>query len=912
MIQGRWSGGARAPAAPGSAARVRWILIAVGVATLVRLMLLRLPRLWYDEATTGLLGLAVLKGELPIYFFGQPFMGALDGYLAAPVYWLFGVSARTLELVTVLLALAGVALTVRLAHDAFGSRAALFTVILLAIPPNFALFWSHEARGHYPLTTVLGTLALLLALRAPVAPPGRATFLFALLGGTLGLVFWTNFLSLVYFPAVTVLLLRGGLRPLVPRLLAALPPFALGSLPHWLYGVPHGTALPPPGPRVGIQTVLTHLGFFGDPAWPIVAGVPQSLRGSLVGAGLALALGALYLAAAISALRAVRRVAAPAGATALALVVLACTNVGIAVATQYGRGLNDHDPHYLLPLYTALPPLLGRFLAVLPDPRRAFALTMAILLVHAAGALDGSFRNLRPSVAAAERAELAAQLSTIEILERDGLRRLYAPDVATRTLTFLSAGRVIFSNHYDEVRPSYARAVDGATRVAWWMPHAAPVLEANLAALGVRFRFRPVSALGAVYDGFVLTAPPVREVAPTPLRVTASEGAAPGRMTDRVAETLWGTRRRQRGGEWILVDLGGVVPLALIRWLPGTYEEMPRGLRLEVSSDEVAWHTLVDLPEYVGLYWSGGRPMARVRSNRVELRVAPTPARYLRITQTGQGPFSWTIRELYVYAAVSGEPRPPVEADGAALAQAVGAAGVRHLYADHGWASRVAVADPTIRVPPADLNLNDYGFKGPAPMPVPAFRWEPGTGVLLESPDAEGFAAAAHAGGIAFERRALDGLTLFVHVPARPALPIGTLAVTASRREDGAHLAIDGDLATRWATAAPRAAGDWFRVDLTAPRSIRGMRLAATNPLDLPSELGVEGSLDGVRWQPLDASVRLERRHAWSGFGLLPGGATAVLIDFPPTTVSALRVVLQAGSPRSDWSISELTVYGGE
>ncbi len=383
-------------------------------------------------------------------------------------------------------------------------------------------------------------------------------------------------------------------------------------------------------------------------------------------------------------------------------------------------------------------------------------------------------------------------------------------------------------------------------------------------------------------------------------------------MTDRVAETLWGTRRRQRGGEWILVDLGGVVPLALIRWLPGTYEEMPRGLRVEVSSDEVAWHTLVDLPEYVGLYWSAGRPMARVRSNRVELRVAPTPARYLRITQTGQGPFSWTIRELYVYAAVSGEPRPPVEADGAALAQAVGAAGVRHLYADHGWASRVAVADPTIRVPPADLNLDDYGFKGPAPMPVPAFRWEPGTGVLLESPDAEGFAAAAHAGGIAFERRALDGLTLFVHVPARPALPIGTLAVTASRHEDRARLAIDGDLATRWATAAPRAAGDWFRVDLTAPRPIRGMRLAATNPLDLPSELGVEGSLDGVRWQPLDASVRLERRHAWSGFGLLPGGATAVLIDFPPTTVSALRVVLQAGSPRSDWSISELTVYGGE
>src|SRR5262245_14419151 len=166
------------------------------IAVLVRLLLLRFPRVWYDEATSGLLGLAVLKGDLPIYFFGQSFMGALDGYLAAPVFWLLGVSARTLELVPLLLALVGVGLTVRLAYDAFGPRAALFTAILLAVPSDFLLFWSHEARNHYPLTLVLGTLALLLALRAPAAHGGRATLLFVLLGGILGLGFWTNFLSL--------------------------------------------------------------------------------------------------------------------------------------------------------------------------------------------------------------------------------------------------------------------------------------------------------------------------------------------------------------------------------------------------------------------------------------------------------------------------------------------------------------------------------------------------------------------------------------------------------------------------------------------------------------------------------------------------------------------------------------------
>ncbi len=911
-------GGANPPAAPESGTASRGLLIALGVGVIVRLLLLRLPRLWYDEATSGLLGLSVLRGELPVYFFGQPFMGALDGYLAAPLFWLLGVSARTLELVPVLLALASVGLTVRLAHDAFGPRAGLFTAVLLAVPPDFLLFWSHEARNHYPLTILLGTLALLLALRAPAARGGRATVLFALLGGILGLAFWTNFLSLVYFPAVALLLLRRGLRPLVPRVLAALPAFALGSLPHWLYGVPHGTAMPPPGRPVGLETVLAHLRFFGRTAWPIVAGVPQSLRDAALGVGLALVLGALYLVAALAALRAVRRAAAPAGAAGLALVALACTNVGIAVVTQYGRGLDDNDPHYLLPLYTALPPLLGWFLGGLSDRRRARVLTTALVLLNALGALDGSFGSFHPAIAAAERAGLAAQLATVEGLERAGLHRLYDSDATGRVFTVLSAGRMIVSNPYEEIRPGFARAVDGAPVAAWWMPRRAPVLEAHFAALGLRFAFRRVSPLGGAYDGFALVAPPVREVAPRALRVTASDGSGDaGRMTDRIGATLWSTGHPQRGGEWIQVDLGAVVPVALVRWLPGTYQEVPRGLRLEGSLDGSAWRPLVDLPEYAGpLYASAGRPIQRVRSGRVELRVEPAPARHLRITQTGRGAFwAWTIRELYVYAATGGAPVPAVEADGAALARAVRAEGVRRLYADHGWASRVALADPAIRVLPANLQLDDYGFKGSAAMLLPPFRWEAGTGVLLESADAEAFAEAARAGGLAFAQRTLDGLALFVHVPAAPPGPLlaaSALGVTAARQPKRAGLAVDGDPATRWATAGPRAAGDWFRVDLPAARSLRGVRLSADNPADLPPELVVEGSRDGVRWERLAATLRPEHQYRWGGFGVLDDGAIALRLEFPPVTVRALRLVLPAGDPVFDWSINELAVYGGE
>ena len=101
-------------------------------------------------------------------------------------------------------------------------------------------------------------------------------------------------------------------------------------------------------------------------------------------------------------------------------------------------------------------------------------------------------------------------------------------------------------------------------------------------------------------------------------------------------------------------------------------------------------------------------------------------------------------------------------------------------------------------------------------------------------------------------------------------------------------------------------------MDLPAARSLRGVRLSADNPADLPPELVVEGSRDGVGWEPLAATRRPEHRYRWGGFGVLDDGALAVRLEFPPATVRALRLVLPAGDPVFDWSIGELAVYGGE
>ncbi|MGH7357985.1 MAG: hypothetical protein ACREJR_04115, partial [Candidatus Rokuibacteriota bacterium] len=139
------------------------VIGALAAGALLRLALLDIPRAWHDEATTGLMGLAVLRGQFPVYFFGQPFMGALDAYLAAPIYLVLGTSFVTLKLLPVLLSIVWAALAARLAWELGGARAAWWTAVLLAVPPDFLLYWTIQARTHYPLGLVLGTLGLLLA-----------------------------------------------------------------------------------------------------------------------------------------------------------------------------------------------------------------------------------------------------------------------------------------------------------------------------------------------------------------------------------------------------------------------------------------------------------------------------------------------------------------------------------------------------------------------------------------------------------------------------------------------------------------------------------------------------------------------------------------------------------------------------
>ncbi len=118
-------------------------------------------QMYADYAVCGLLGLAMLEGEFPLFFYGQDFMGSLDGLLAAPIYLIFGPSSLALHFWPPVLWLGIILVTWRMLARLFSPLGAWAGSFLLALPPAMLLCWAGQAQTHYPLALFLAALLML-------------------------------------------------------------------------------------------------------------------------------------------------------------------------------------------------------------------------------------------------------------------------------------------------------------------------------------------------------------------------------------------------------------------------------------------------------------------------------------------------------------------------------------------------------------------------------------------------------------------------------------------------------------------------------------------------------------------------------------------------------------------------------
>jgi hypothetical protein len=118
---------------------------------------------------------------------------------------------------------------------------------------------------------------------------------------------------------------------------------------------------------------------------------------------------------------------------------------------------------------------------------------------------------------------------------------------------------------------------------------------------------------------------------------------------DGDVRTCWSSRAPQTGRERVVLDLGDEVALGTLVLSLGPFvRNFPRGLRIELSSDEREWRRISQGGAAGATLLAG---LADPGTVRVRFPLGDARARFVRLRQLGSDPtFDWSIAEVEVFA----------------------------------------------------------------------------------------------------------------------------------------------------------------------------------------------------------------------------------------------------------------------
>jgi Dolichyl-phosphate-mannose-protein mannosyltransferase len=354
------------------------VVVAVGLALRLAVIGSPLGEIDGDEAIVGLMARHIaFLGEHPVFYWGQPYLGSLEAFSAAPLFRLFDSSTLLLKLVPTAYSLGFLVLSAVITRRLFGTGPALATAAYLALPPAMWAVWSTKARGGYAELLCLGQALLLVTLVLAQSPSRRLALLW---GSLAGLAFWTHQLAVVYLvPALIFLILarrRGeGRRWSAAEVGLACVGAVVGMAPLVVENLTDG--------------FLTLAALLQPSDLPLDR-VAQFLRFFRVGVPVLLGLGQPTTSAALLDQDWLQRPAGHLWVTALALLILAGVLLSYAPSLRrlLACGADQlSGPALLVMLAVVVPPMVAmtRFGFLVSEPRYALPLYSSVPLL--AGAL---------------------------------------------------------------------------------------------------------------------------------------------------------------------------------------------------------------------------------------------------------------------------------------------------------------------------------------------------------------------------------------------------------------------------------------------------------------------------------------------------------------------------------------------
>ncbi|MFN4897023.1 MAG: glycosyltransferase family 39 protein [Pseudomonadota bacterium] len=653
------------------------VLVCVLLGLLLRLDFMRATGFTIDgdEAIVGLMGRDILLGRgVPVFYYGQHYMGSLEAIMASASFAMFGVSPFSLQLVPLVWSLGLIVIGYLITRELAGRRAGLIAAALIAIPAPALLVWSSKARGGFIEVVVIGALALWIMVRWLRHHPERLLYPCAL-GFLLGVGWWVNN-QIIYFmlPIAIFSLLHGlsGSMRLVAReeshgstlnlwrgfgriASAGIVSFFIGSAPYWWYNIRFGF------PSAGMFTLASWEQFWGH-----VEGLSTTALPSIVGAQrfwqrlpvfpLSRYVALCLYVVPIIVLFVVRwrqsfelargridRV------RPLELLLLFCLSCCLVFAVS-SFGWLVQAPRYLLPLYIGLYPLIAVCCDWLWSRWRWLGITYLVALLSfqfAASYVGGRGISGEPVVFGGQRVA-RDHTELIQQLDQLGISRVRTNYWIGYRLAFETEERITFTllGEPTQARIPRYEETDPETRALLplvLVQSEVVVVKPALKRFGYQFREARAGEYSVLYD-LRSEFPPSEQIDLGTIvsEARASSGALPRQAIDGSVDTRWGSAAPQTPGQTFELEFATPRVIDGLRYSYGAwFNDRPVELKVEIEDQAGARTVVLSQRE-----WPGAMHLS-VREPGFTLRFAPTVARRVILTQLGRHPIlDWSIAEI--------------------------------------------------------------------------------------------------------------------------------------------------------------------------------------------------------------------------------------------------------------------------
>jgi 4-amino-4-deoxy-L-arabinose transferase-like glycosyltransferase len=474
-----------------------------------------------DEQTIWLMAKDILRGETPVFFYGQSFHGTLDAYLTAVFVHLLGSSLLSLRLGTFIVAVLFMFAVYLVGRRFGGERVGLLTLAAMVFPP---MFQATSHMPHYMLHAFSVPIILLVVHKVLYRQGSISPRQMTLLGFLSGLAWWENNASVHVLVVAWGMVLASDKRLFLRGAFwAAVLGFIGGSLPVWIHSTQAGWQSFQ-GSLATVHDIKMHATNLLANAGPVLLGWWPEVAWRWFSVPLYVAaLTWLTLRLGGDLLTSLFRLKPPRHPAGLLLAVLAVTLI-VNVISVYGSRLSDVDQKYLLSLYAIIPVAVGMFADRLSNWYRPAGAAFVGLLA-AVHIVQGAMGHEWLRREAWLNSDLVRpRIEGVEFLKSADIQHVYGDFFLGRGIAFASDEDVIAADPYEEGFVPYAKEVDTAERIGFVLQGESPGLEGALKGLGAAFRKTRVSPYW-VYHDFSRIPQDWEEVAPQNWKVDAAVNA---------------------------------------------------------------------------------------------------------------------------------------------------------------------------------------------------------------------------------------------------------------------------------------------------------------------------------------------------------------------------------------------------